>query len=347
MSRLLVLWVMLLGGSLASAAEEPVPEVAAREAISPELIRKAIAKSIPLLERGATVSAEERKCFTCHNQALPVLALTAVSQRGFDVNPDVLKQQLTHTWNHLERGLKQYQAGKGQGGQVLTAGYALWALDIGGWPKDETTAAVTHYLLAYQRDQDHWTGSSRRPPTAGSGFTSTYVALRALAAYGTNEQQAAIAARRQSVAKWVLETKPLETEDRVFQLRSLPYLDADPAEIQAAVDALLAAQLPGGGWSQKSDLPADAYATATVLAALREVGQLPADHNAIQAGGRYLLDAQLEDGSWHVVTRAKPIQDYYEAGFPHDEDQFISISATSWATIALAQLLPREVKSPD
>ena len=41
-------------------------------------------------------------------------------------------------------------------------------------------------------------------------------------------------------------------------------------------------------------------------------------------------------GTWHVVTHAKPIQTYYESGFPHAADQFISITATAWATLALA-----------
>ena len=57
---------------------------------------------------------------------------------------------------------------------------------------------------------------------------------------------------------------------------------------------------------------------------------------------RYLLGSQLEDGSWHVVTRAEGFQTYYESGFPHNEDQFISTAASSWAVLALLKtLLPR------
>lgn len=54
----------------------------------------------------------------------------------------------------------------------------------------------------------------------------------------------------------------------------------------------------------------------------------------------YLLASQLDDGSWHVRTRSEPIQTYYESGYPHDKDQFISISAAGWATTALALALP-------
>ena len=46
---------------------------------------------------------------------------------------------------------------------------------------------------------------------------------------------------------------------------------------------------------------------------------------------------QKPDGSWHVKTRSQPIQKYFESGFPHGQDQFISISATCWAVLALTE----------
>jgi hypothetical protein len=49
-----------------------------------------------------------------------------------------------------------------------------------------------------------------------------------------------------------------------------------------------------------------------------------------------LLKTQQADGTWHVVTRSKPIQTYFETGFPHGKDQFISSAATGWAATALA-----------
>ena len=66
----------------------------------------------------------------------------------------------------------------------------------------------------------------------------------------------------------------------------------------------------------------------------------PADDEAIRRGLRFLIDTQLDDGSWHVVTRAKAFQTYFESGFPHEKDQFISIAASSWATLALLMTLP-------
>ncbi|MCP4174459.1 MAG: hypothetical protein GY758_27225 [Fuerstiella sp.] len=101
-----------------------------------------------------------------------------------------------------------------------------------------------------------------------------------------------------------------------------------------------------GGWAQTAQMECDAYATSTVLASLLKAGRLKPEHAAIRSGVRFLLDRQLDDGTWHVVTRADGFQPYYETGFPHDEDQFISVAASSWATIALLRSLPVDRSEP-
>jgi N-acyl-D-amino-acid deacylase len=308
--------------------------------ISTTAIRAAIAKSIPQLEKGAAGSADNRTCFTCHNQALPILSLVAARRRGFPIDEENLKRQLRHTADHLKRGHKSYLEGHGQGGKVLTAGYALWALEAGGWEADEVTAAVTGFLLEYQKDDDHWSHPGRRPPSSGSDFTATYVALRGLDAYGTGEQQQKIESRKEAVHKWLVSERPSETEDRVFRLRALQSVGASPADVQVAVEELIKSQTDDGGWSQKSDMDSDAYATATVLAALLRVDDFTADNPVVRRAIQYLLDTQHADGTWHVVTRAEPFQTYFESGFPHGKDQFISIAGSSWATLALLLTLP-------
>jgi len=53
---------------------------------------------------------------------------------------------------------------------------------------------------------------------------------------------------------------------------------------------------------------------------------------------RFLLKTQRPDGSWLVVSRSRPIQPYYafDDEDPLEKNQFISVSATSWAVAALA-----------
>lgn len=326
-----------MSGSLAETQQTPATELTP----SNETIRAAVAKSLPLLEMGARGSLEQRKqCFTCHNQGLPIQALTTARARGFQVDDEHLRTQLQFTANFLGRNKANYLAGKGQGGQIDTAGYALWALDNGGWKPDETTAAVAEYLLVFQKDRDHWQPQSKRPPSEQSPFTSSYVALRGLKAFGTQDQQERIVARRSQVREWLLKAAPTETEDSVFRLRALHLAEAPADDIRRIGQELLKMQGDDGGWSQLPDQPSDPYATGTALVALQQTGVLPIDDAAYRQGLGYLLKTQHEDGSWHVVSRSKPFQTYFESGYPHGKDQFISISAAGWATTALALALP-------
>jgi len=87
-------------------------------------------------------------------------------------------------------------------------------------------------------------------------------------------------------------------------------------------------------------LPADAYATGLALWALHASGQVPPTDPAREKGVAFLLRTQLPDGSWHVKSRSFPFQPYFESGFPHGHDQWISASGTGFAAMALLQALP-------
>jgi hypothetical protein len=331
--------LVLLPVTSTAVAAEPEP--------TPEQVKTAVTKSLVLLDKSANEYTKHRDCFSCHHQALPLLALTTAKARGFEVSDKTLEKQVAHTHKHLESNRERYKKGEGQGGQVDSAGYALLALEVGGAKHDATTAAVAEYLLLRDADRDFWRVSANRPPTEASLFTAAYVALRGLRTYGTPEQVERIEERTAKVRKWLLATPAKDTEDRVFRLGALKLAGADAKDVKAAADELRKAQRDDGGWSQTDALDSDAYATGTALVMLHEAGGLVVTETAYRRGVAFLTKSQREDGSWYVKTRSKPFQVYFESGFPYEKDQWISISATSWATAALALTVPSPGKDAD
>lgn len=302
----------------------------------PDAARVAVRAAVPQLVAGATGHADKKSCFACHNQMYPALALSVARGRGFDVPENYFKDQAEHVAEFLTTNKKQFLEGKGTGGQTATASFALLTLELAGYKPDDTTAAVAQYLLKFEPTRDHWRMTSNRPPTESSDFTTTYVVMRALRTYGLAEDKEKIATRVEAARTWLIKAQTKETEDRVFRLFGLKEAGASEKEIAAAAWDLLKSQRADGGWSQLDDGTSDPYATGSALFALHEVGGLKTDSAAYRAGVSWLLKAQLKDGTWTLKSRSKPFQPYYESGFPHEKDQFISISASGWATAALA-----------
>lgn len=319
-----------------------VPALGDDSLIPPAELKAAVTRALPLLTKGAVGHRQEQSCFACHSQTLPILAMTTARDRGIAIDDDELKSQVRHIADFLEGNRTRYLEGKGQGGQADTAGYALVTLQIGGHKPDDTTAAVTQYLLQRNADLEHWRANSQRPPSEGSSFTTTYVALRGLLAYATADQKPAVEKRREQVRQWLLKTPVKDNEDRVFKLLALHAAGAGKTDIESAAADLLRQQREDGGWAQLTgSRPAaptlsDAYATGSALFALHQAGGVATGDSAYQRGLRYLLKTQRPNGTWLVTTRSKPIQKYFETGFPHGKDQFISSAATGWAATALA-----------
>ena len=123
-------------------------------------------------------------------------------------------------------------------------------------------------------------------------------------------------------------------------LLGLKWSGASEEKTRAAARGLLDEQQADGGWRGNPHLECDAYSTGEALYALHEAQVLRANDAAYRRGSEYLLKTQHADGSWHVKSRAVKFQPYFQSGFPHDHDQWISASATAWATMALANAVP-------
>ncbi len=343
--------VAMLGTSI-SWATDPTVVVDEQQplAVAAGELMTAAEKSIALLQAAAAGSVQQRTCFTCHSQAHPVLAIVEAKRRGLGVDDDNLARQLNHTAEHLTRGRQDYLEGRGQGGKADTAGYALWTLRSGNVNDAEITDPVVGWLLSQQRKEGNWKRSSDRPPSEASEFATTYVALKGVIDFGqvvgAESAESEPPSRTDSPAsrtrEWLVVTTATDTEDRVFRLLSLRLVNALDEHVTAAAQQLRDGQRDDGGWAQTDDMESDAYATGTAMFALQHTQQIATDTPAYQKGLRYLIESQQTDGSWHVRSRSRPFQAYYETGFPHGKDQFISTSATAWATLAILLAMPEQ-----
>lgn len=317
-------------------AGQPAPPV-----IESEQVRTAVVKALRRIEVGARNYPKHRQCFSCHHQALPMMALHAAKAHGFSVDERVLTDQVEFTLKSFA-GKKGLEKGQGVGGASTTVGYGILGLAAANQPREATIDAMIEFLLVRQTKDGSWTAQAKRPPTEGSPFTTTAVALFSLKQYPTSSQDAdrhkRVEAAIRSAREWLLTAKADSCEDLVFRLRGLVSAAVPADEVESARAALLDMQLADGSWPQLRDMKGDAYATATALAALRQAG-LSATHAAYLKGVHYLLTTQTDDGSWIVATRSRPIQVFFDNGDAGGASQFISFPTTAWAVLALLEVV--------
>jgi hypothetical protein len=283
---------------------------------------------------------QKRECFSCHHQALPAMAVALARGHGFAVDTSAAREQSKYTRDFYHKRRDFLHKGAGVPGGPYNAGYALVALGTDGWPADETTEALGRYLFKTQTSEGRWRIISKRPPLEDSDFTATALALRGLLLYPPTEGAKEVPERVVRARRWLLKTPPRTNEEEAYRLLGLLWSGASVTERDEAAARLRTGQRADGGWGQLADMESDSYATGQALVALKLAGGLSVDHSSYRRGVKFLLRTRLDDGSWFVKSRSRPFQAYFESGFPHGKDQWISVCGTSWAVMALALSYP-------
>ncbi len=302
-----------------------------------ETLSSRIKKSLKLMQHSAETYISNRTCFSCHHQALPALTVSLAREHGFDIDRKKARAQSQFTIRYFSKRITRLVKGNGVPGGSYNAGYTLLSLHADEWKADKTTDALVQYLLK-RHENGFWKIITRRPPLEASHFTATALAIRALRLYA--KDQSAIESPINQAKQWLIKTKAKSNEDQSFQILGLKWSHATPQTIEPFKKALLKSQREDGGWAQLPKMKSDAYATGQALVALHEAGVKP-DHEQWRKGIAFLIRNQLDDGSWKVESRSKPFQKYFESGFPHKKNQWISITASSWATQALILSMPK------
>ena len=272
-------------------------------------------------------------CNSCHNQDLPVYAQLVARQRGIEVPGEFALvpegQSSERAFEHsglLGASSIGYEAMRRAGKQIAA---------------DAASDAMVNYLLAHQEADGRWASRSNRQPLTAGDHHATAFAIFVLRSFGRGAKSGAIDGSVARAVAWLEEHAPVSSQDASMRLMGLVWGGADTAVVTKAAEGVARRQRGDGGWSQLAALQSDAYATGQALYALALAGT-PASGAVYRNGVDYLLRTQATDGTWHVAARSKPVQPYFESGFPYGRDQWISAAGTSWAAMALSMAVEKK-----
>jgi len=302
---------------------------------APTDTRAAVERGVALIERTSGSFFANGGCGACHAQMIADIAVPTAKRHGARVDEQALAMrsgQAAGAFMAIASNLLL----RDDGPAVDILLYSLAASASTGQAPDRGTDARAFNVAAQQMADGRWhIGGIARPPIEDGDFTRTDLGIRGLKAFGP-PGRVDMAERVTRATAWLRDARPVTNEDRAFRLLGLAWGGSAPAVLQDAARDLASRQQADGGWAQTAALSSDAYATGMTIFALTESGARPKTDPAIQRGAAFLRSTQQADGSWYVRSRAPKFQPYFESGFPHGHDQWISAMATGWATAGLA-----------
>ena len=298
-------------------------------------VRAALSRTIPLLQRSDIGFVQKTGCVSCHHNSLTAMTIAAARSAGVPVDDQLARTQLAAIASYIDVWRERALQGLSIPGDADTVSYVLLGMAAENYPPDPATDASARYLKSRQLPDGGWRTTAHRPPLESSAIQLTAASLRALQVYAPKARRNQYEQAIERAKAWLQQAQAATTEDRAFQVLGLRWAGEDREVLRTAASDLLSEQRTDGGWGELPSLVSDAYATGQALVALKEAGALAATDADYQRGTEFLLSTQLEDGSWYVRSRSIPFQPYFESGFPHGRDQWISAAATNWAAMAL------------
>ena len=327
---------LLRNAGAKSTPPAPLPKPMAE----PRNARAALEALFPRLQPISKAFFGRFGCISCHDQSLPAVAVAHARAQGITVDAELATHPDKATmamWTPFRESLMQGNC-EVVPGFVANVSYGLFSLADEGFQPNRNTDAAALCLSHSQRTDGSWNQDDIRPPLGSSRIKFTALTVRGLGVYLPPGRRDELKSRLERARDFFRKAQPKDTQELAFLLLGMRWAGM-AQEIPPVRDRLLALQREDGGWAQLPGMAPDAYATGHALHALHAAGGLSVADATYQKGIRYLLRTQLEDGSWYVRSRAFGFQPYFDAGFPHGPDQFISSAASSWAAIALADSL--------
>ncbi|HTI51774.1 MAG TPA: prenyltransferase/squalene oxidase repeat-containing protein [Planctomycetaceae bacterium] len=346
-ASMFALFIAALGVSQVAWADEPVSIPPA----TPQQVRQSVDRSIVYLQTESASWLKTRGCAACHHVPMPIWALGEAERQGYAID----KKYLTETTESLLGSKDKLMATKifpdpsappdprpqGRGLNMGLPFLAVAARSLPGLTENQVQSLnlIADQIVSKQQPDGSWEwfATLRRPPINESQTTDAawiIMALEGETGPGAPEE------RRVALSKaiaWLDSAKPADLhQDKVLKVL-LGARAAKPREsLQPVIDELLALQRADGGWSQTVPEPkSDAFATGQTLYVLSLVGYT-AEQPEIKRAIDFLVATQAADGSWPMISRSTP------DGSPGSSKLLSPIvcSASSWATLGLARLVP-------
>ena len=316
--------MMLLGAAPLAAAAETMRE--------PAHSSEAIEQGVKLLQCSQAEFFRQTGCIACHHGAAAAMAAKAARTHGAGIDEkasEEFRKIVAAQAQGIAPMVSQFIDPPGATDTVMYALAGMEAADIE--PNPATDAFATYLLHQYRPGIGWFQGGIARAPLADGRLHRIAFAVKVLNRYlppALNDQYKALL---DQIKTQIRRETSATTDDEAMKVLALGYLSAPEVDLRAAAKALESRQRPDGGWGGNPDLASDAYSTGLAIFALSESGRAAERPQSYGRGAAWLLRNQEADGSWHVRSRAPKFQPYFESGFPHGGDQWISSMGTAWA----------------
>ena len=320
-----------------------VAQLASAQEADPSRVRDAAARALVAIQKAqeSWYTTNKQVCASCHHQYQPALAYRVARDHSVPFNESITRADAAKAFNFsdIDRAIQV---------QLRHRAICRRCLSNGGCECRRREAELSHGGLrapsdSRQNARGDWDGFHQRPPSSYSPVTMAALGLRAVQLYHHASQKAQADAAVVRALTFLESRTPRDTEERSYQLLGLRWAGAPRSSMQSLARDLKGTQRADGGWNSVAGRESDVYSTAQALVALRDGGGVAIIDVSYQRGVEFLLKTQAADGTWQVVSRLHPpaplSPPYFDAGYPHGHDQFLSMQGASWAVMALSYAL--------
>jgi hypothetical protein len=308
----------------------------------PAVVKQAAAKSILLLQKSGYIftNNNERKCASCHHNTLTAMACGIARQKGVPLVDSFAASNVAGMANTLFGACNPNQIDRFINANFIIP-YVLLGLNAEKYAPTMYTDISVDYIMGQEKADGSFLTESGRVPLETGEIHLTAMSIHAIQLYASAAKKKHVEQLVAKTKQWLEKQVTNQQQELAFQLLGLQWCGSS-ADLKTPVfEKLRSMQNKDGGWSQLLTLKSDAYATGQTLYALFESGMAKPEDAVYQKGLNYLLKTQDATGAWVVATRSFPIQPMIDTDFPpYDYNQFISATASNWATIALLNALP-------